>query len=244
VQDDVPSWIASCSNSASRKSAAQHRRRARKSRSNSAEILGTARIPRQIRRPTSAHGGDFAEYLEKRDASTGELPHDTWSSHRDGNEETVHYFVTDENSANSPAKTRSASLRRERSRRSIRQRHRRAEGPLAALRLESTRPRMKNCFGKLDEEGPGVDHYSSQDKPLFELIEGEGDNAKVHPSSRSRNPRRREGVGKRGIEIKRFKGLGEMNAKELFETTMNPPKRKLLRIELTDAVEAEEMFTT
>jgi DNA gyrase subunit B len=40
----------------------------------------------------------------------------------------------------------------------------------------------------------------------------------------------------------RFKGLGEMDAKELFETTMNPANRKLLRIELTDAVEAEEMF--
>ena len=36
---------------------------------------------------------------------------------------------------------------------------------------------------------------------------------------------------------------GELNAKELFETTMNPAKRKLLRIDLTDAVEAEEMFT-
>ena len=34
-----------------------------------------------------------------------------------------------------------------------------------------------------------------------------------------------------------------MDAKELFETTMNPAKRKLLRIDLTDAVEAEEMFT-
>ena len=41
----------------------------------------------------------------------------------------------------------------------------------------------------------------------------------------------------------RFKGLGEMDAKELFETTMNPAKRKLLRIDLTDAIEAEEMFT-
>ena len=38
-------------------------------------------------------------------------------------------------------------------------------------------------------------------------------------------------------EITRFKGLGEMDAKELFETTMNPVRRKLLRIELTDAVE-------
>ena len=49
-------------------------------------------------------------------------------------------------------------------------------------------------------------------------------------------------VGKKGIQIYRFKGLGEMDAKELFETTMNPVKRKLLRIDLTDAVEAEEMF--
>jgi len=40
----------------------------------------------------------------------------------------------------------------------------------------------------------------------------------------------------------RFKGLGEMDAKELFETTMDPANRKLLRIDLTDAVEAEEMF--
>ncbi len=34
-----------------------------------------------------------------------------------------------------------------------------------------------------------------------------------------------------------------MNPKELFETTMDPARRKLLRIDLTDAVEAEEMFT-
>jgi DNA gyrase subunit B len=50
-------------------------------------------------------------------------------------------------------------------------------------------------------------------------------------------------LARRSIEIKRFKGLGEMNPKELFETTMDPARRKLLRIDLTDAVEAEEMFT-
>jgi len=45
------------------------------------------------------------------------------------------------------------------------------------------------------------------------------------------------------LQIKRFKGLGEMNPKELFETTMNPRRRRLLCVDLTDAVEAEEMFT-
>jgi len=44
--------------------------------------------------------------------------------------------------------------------------------------------------------------------------------------------------------VTRFKGLGEMNAKELFKTTMDPENRKLLRVDIVDAVEAETMFTT
>ncbi|KAB2660901.1 MAG: DNA gyrase subunit B, partial [Verrucomicrobia bacterium] len=80
--------------------------------------------------------------------------------------------------------------------------------------------------------------------PLFELVEGEGEREVVRPIfSIADILGAVMGIGKRGIEIKRFKGLGEMNPKELFETTMNPTKRKLLRIELTDAVEAEAMFT-
>ncbi len=52
-------------------------------------------------------------------------------------------------------------------------------------------------------------------------------------------------IGKRGVQIKRFKGLGEMNAKELFSTTMDPEKRKLLKVDLNDdnAVDADKMFT-
>jgi len=50
-------------------------------------------------------------------------------------------------------------------------------------------------------------------------------------------------IGRRGVQIKRFKGLGEMNAKELFQTTMNPEKRRLLKVDLTDETKANEMFT-
>ena len=79
---------------------------------------------------------------------------------------------------------------------------------------------------------------------MFELIEGEGERQQVKPLfSISEILAGVIEVGRRGIQVKRFKGLGEMNPKELFETTMNPEKRKLLRVDLTDAIEAEEMFT-
>jgi len=50
-------------------------------------------------------------------------------------------------------------------------------------------------------------------------------------------------IGGKGIEIKRFKGLGEMNAEQLWETTMNPDTRTLLRVALDDAGEADRLFS-
>jgi DNA gyrase subunit B len=50
--------------------------------------------------------------------------------------------------------------------------------------------------------------------------------------------------GKKGVDVKRYKGLGEMNAEQLAETTMNPEKRTLLQVRLEDAVQSEEIFST
>ena len=50
-------------------------------------------------------------------------------------------------------------------------------------------------------------------------------------------------IGSKGMEIKRFKGLGEMNADQLWETTMDPERRMLFRVQDDEAEEAERMFT-
>src|SRR5699024_5933320 len=52
-----------------------------------------------------------------------------------------------------------------------------------------------------------------------------------------------EEIGRQGVELQRYKGLGEMNAEQLWDTTMNPETRTLLQVSIEDAVIADEVFS-
>ena len=209
-----------------------------------------AKLSDSIRR----HGGDFEEYLAHRNPETGQFP-EYLVAIREGNQEYVKYFPDE------AALTRFADENRDLNLYDYEPDGEEGELPLFANGNGSVPPHLRRrarrvelhesnavakIFQDLTDRGLQFAHYSAREQPIFELIEGEGDRANVTPLFSI--PRILEAVkelGRRGVQIKRFKGLGEMNAKELYATTMDPAHRRLLQVELNEnnAVEADKMFT-
>jgi DNA gyrase subunit B len=78
------------------------------------------------------------------------------------------------------------------------------------------------------------------DHPPFTVAEKGGE---LEVASKDELFSRLFAIGKRGIYIQRYKGLGEMNPEQLWETTMNPETRRLVRVNIEDAVEADRVFS-
>ncbi|MDD4110616.1 MAG: toprim domain-containing protein, partial [Clostridia bacterium] len=90
---------------------------------------------------------------------------------------------------------------------------------------------------------PLIEHghvYVAQ-PPLYKVSRGKDDKYFYSDKELEENL---EGDGRKGVSIQRYKGLGEMTATQLWETTMNPESRVLLQITMQDAVEADALFNT
>ena len=95
--------------------------------------------------------------------------------------------------------------------------------------------------------GLDIAKFSATEEPQFTITENPGQKSEAKTDLRSPLDiiAQIRTNGRKGLSIQRYKGLGEMNPKQLFETTMNPEKRKMLKVELNEdnAVEADRMFT-
>jgi DNA gyrase subunit B len=206
------------------------------------EILETLSSLSRYIRSIEGNGGNFRHYLAAR-RGDGHLP-DFMVRIREGNDESVIYLADEGVLREYAAANRDLRLFDETP----------SEGELASSSGPSRRAvlhelheshAITRIFARLAEAGLDPAHFFSDDVPLFELVEGEGD--KEHATRLFGIPEilsRVLEISSKGVQIKRFKGLGEMNAKQLFETTMDPTTRQFLRVRLDEdnAVEADKMF--
>ncbi len=100
--------------------------------------------------------------------------------------------------------------------------------------------RLKSVAERLAPQGFDLSHYEATETPICTL-QNSGEPVDIFSLPQLLQTVREQ--GSKGRRIQRFKGLGEMNPEQLYETTMNPDTRKLLRVVLEDGVRADEIFT-
>ena len=197
-------------------------------------------------------GGDFEAYLHAR-SPDGVLP-SYLVVIRSGNEETVEYFHNEtdlrdftaknidlnlfdaEPSEGENGESGAGAVVEKVAKADKNPRRRRAR--LVEIHQSKS---IEKLMGELNKKGFKIEHYADSKTPLFHLIDGETTH-EIFAIPRIIEMVKE--VGRRGVQVKRFKGLGEMNAKELYETAMNPERRRFLKVELNDdnALEAGRMF--
>ncbi|NQT81856.1 DNA topoisomerase (ATP-hydrolyzing) subunit B [bacterium] len=110
---------------------------------------------------------------------------------------------------------------------------------IAATELFESRE-LEKVIAALAKSGVDVNHYFEAEQAIYRLSHSDG-TTEVRSLKELLDTIRT--LGRKGITVQRYKGLGEMNPEQLWETTMDPAKRVILRIVLEDAVAAEETFS-
>jgi DNA gyrase subunit B len=79
--------------------------------------------------------------------------------------------------------------------------------------------------------------------PLFKVFRGKEHKYAFSDEQRDQYIKELSEDGRYKVEVQRYKGLGEMDSEQLWETTMNPETRTMIKVEMEDAIKADEIFT-
>lgn len=208
-------------------------------------ILETLISLQKFENSVAQHGGTLKDLLRHR-AGNGSFP-EYLVKVRCGNDEEVIYFATQEELSAYSDENRDLFLFGEPSEEEL------VANPLPVREGPSRRALLhelheakaiSKIMTRLEELGIPADHLLSDDAPIFEIAEKNKEAATPIFYVGDILTKVLE-IGGRNVTITRFKGLGEMNAEDLFATTMDPEKRELLRVRLDDdnAMQADKMFT-
>ena len=102
--------------------------------------------------------------------------------------------------------------------------------------------RVQEIERELNKIGISLKKYLPMDKAQF-VVAGSDNKTEVYVNCLKDILEEVKKEAAKGIHIQRYKGLGEMNPEQLWESTMAPQKRNLIKVTLEDAVEADNIFT-